>query len=512
MARISSYPRDREVQDEDSWIGTESSNRITRNFSAKAIAEYLNIKGKISISSQMVFQLDQGAVSDGQFNGVFTGDPFSAASSLVISHRDMSTQEVVAFLDYLVGSEILISEQKEISNFGHYEITSYTLIPLTTTYTLNLTYIGGNGAFEDLKYYDFATFTISSRLNTTYDLNSNQVGANAAVNLVSSDATTDTVTLIAGTSITLTDDGSSNITIDAANPNQTVTLTGDVTGTGTTSIATTISAGAVDFAMLNPTDVITAAEGIENNDNDVTIPTSAAVKAYADSLIVGGLIYQGGYNASTNTPDLTTSPNSILKGWTYTVTLGGTFFGEVLEVGDVLIAEVNDPSALADWTTVQNNIDLASLTQVGIGNVNIDGAGNKDGLSLAYASGTATVGLNITDLPGLSVAITAADLAAIEIPLFNGDTSDANEKTSIATILSVANSEISKAYTISDTATITYPFTLTNQNDVIIQLVDTVTNETVYADVDRISPTQATITFAATPTNSIKVLVQKIGK
>jgi len=164
MARISSYPRDREVQDEDSWIGTESSNRITRNFSAKAIAEYLNINGKVSISSQMVFQLDQGTVSDGQFNGVFTDNPFSAASSLVISHRDMSTQEVVAFLDYLVGSEILISEQKEISNFGHYEITSYTLIPLTTTYTLNLTYIGGNGAFEDLKYYDFATFTISSRI------------------------------------------------------------------------------------------------------------------------------------------------------------------------------------------------------------------------------------------------------------------------------------------------------------------------------------------------------------
>ena len=69
MARISSYPRDREVQDEDSWIGTESSNRVTRNFSAKAIAEYLNIKGKISISSQMVFQLDQATVNDGQFNG-----------------------------------------------------------------------------------------------------------------------------------------------------------------------------------------------------------------------------------------------------------------------------------------------------------------------------------------------------------------------------------------------------------------------------------------------------------
>ena len=259
--------------------------------------------------------------------------------------------------------------------------------------------------------------------------------------------------------------------------------------------------------------------GTGNFTGQVTIPilpvasTDAASKDYVDNAVVGGLVYQGGYDANLNSPDLTTSPNSILKGWTYTVTADGTFFGEQLRVGDVLIAEVNDPSALTDWTTVQNNIDLASLTQVGIGNVNIDGAGNKDGLSLAYASGTATVGLDIESLPNLSVAITAADLAAIEIPLYNGDTSDANEKTSIATILSVANSQISKAYTISDTATITYPFTLTaaTQNDTIIQLVDTVTNETVYADVDRISTTQATITFSATPTNDVRVLVQKIG-
>jgi hypothetical protein len=80
-------------------------------------------------------------------------------------------------------------------------------------------------------------------------------------------------------------------------------------------------------------------------------------------------------------------------------------------------------------------------------------------------------------------------------------------------LLNAINSATSKAYTITDTDTITYPFTLTaaTQNDTIIQLVDIVTNETVYADVDRISTTQATITFAATPTNSVRVLVQKIG-
>ena len=85
-------------------------------------------------------------------------------------------------------------------------------------------------------------------------------------------------------------------------------LTGDITapvisfdGSANVALSTTIAAGAVDFAMINPAAIITEAEGIENNDNDTTIPTSAAVKDYVDSNIVGGLIYQGGYDASTNT-------------------------------------------------------------------------------------------------------------------------------------------------------------------------------------------------------------------
>jgi hypothetical protein len=76
-----------------------------------------------------------------------------------------------------------------------------------------------------------------------------------------------------------------------------------------------------------------------------------------------------------------------------------------------------------------------------------------------------------------------------------------------------ANSDNTYATTISDTATINWSsaFTAAAITDVIIQLVDTVTYETVYADVERASTTTATITFASTPTNSIRVLVQKIG-
>lgn len=256
--------------------------------------------------------------------------------------------------------------------------------------------------------------------------------------------------------------------------------------------------------------------GTGNFTGQVTIPilpiasTDAASKDYVDNAIVGGLVYQGGYDAATNTPDLTTSPNSILKGWTYTVTADGTFFGEQLRVGDVLIAEVNDPSALTDWTTVQNNIDLASDTQVGIGNVKASTTDNLLGIDVLYnASGTAFVGL---DIDGLALDTLAEQPSDYFIPIYDAG-SGINNKARLSELLAFANSVTSKAYTITDTATITYPFTLTaaTQNDTIIQLVDTVTNETVYADVDRISTTQATITFAATPTNSVRVLVQKIG-
>jgi hypothetical protein len=345
-----------------------------------------------------------------------------------------------------------------------------------------------------------------SSLIYTVDLSAG--GTPSATTYLRGDNSWEPISGIPGTYTWTVSDGSNSTPVASG---ETVTFSGTANEIEVAESSRTVTIGL-------PNDVTIANNltvgGTGNFTGQVTIPilpvasTDAASKDYVDNAVVGGLVYQGGYDAATNTPDLTTSPNSILKGWTYTVTADGTFFGEQLRVGDVLIAEVNDPSALTDWTTVQNNIDLASLTQVGIGNVNIDGAGNKDGLSLAYASGTATVGLNITDLPNLSIAITAADLASLEIPLYNGDNSSANEKIEVATLLSAASSQISYATTITDTATISHGLA---SSDVMVQLYDITTGETVYADVDRISTTQVTITFAATPTNSVRVLVQKIG-
>jgi hypothetical protein len=236
----------------------------------------------------------------------------------------------------------------------------------------------------------------------------------------------------------------------------TITLTGDVTGSGTTSITTTIGSGAVEFSMIDPAVIITSGEGIAGNNNDITLPTSAAVKSYVDSSTTGALIFQGGYDAATNTPNLDSPPTgTIKKGFMWTVTVDGVFFTEQVRIGDSLIANIDTPTTLADWTRVQGNTDLATLTTVGLGNVN---AGT--GINVSYSNGTATVS-------------------------------------------SVTNSY---AVTISNTATVTHNL---GTLDVMIQLYDTVTNETVYADVVRASTNTVTVTFSVAPTNSVRVLVQK---
>lgn len=323
--------------------------------------------------------------------------------------------------------------------------------------------------------------------------------------------------------ITLTTTGSSGAATLIGNvlniPNYvaggTITLTGDVTGTGSSTIATTIASGAVEFSMIDPVAIITSSEGIPGNSNDTTLPTTAAVKAYVDSSVVGGLIYQGGYNADTNTPNLDSPPTipGISVGWAFTVTEDGNFFTESVSVGDFLIAEVSNPTTLADWTVVQSNTNLASLIQVGLGNVNA-GAG----IGVSYASGTATV--TNTDLgssqnifkniavAGQSTVVADTNNDTLTLVAGTGIVLTTNDSTDTITIAATTPTTTSYATSISVTSTVTHNL---NTRDVNVQLYDTVTYETIFADVARTTLDTLTITFDSAPSNPIRVLVTKVG-
>ena len=102
-------------------------------------------------------------------------------------------------------------------------------------------------------------------------------------------------------------------------------------------------------------------------DSASRIPSQQSVKAYVDGAVSGALTHKGAYNASTNTPVLDTGTPTLVLGDMYTVTVAGTFFTVELEIGDVLISDVDsvDAAALADWTIVQKNLEAATTTTVG---------------------------------------------------------------------------------------------------------------------------------------------------
>lgn len=417
--------------------------------------------------------------------------------------------------------------------------------------------VAGDTGSETIVNGDTVTFAGGTNVTTAYDTGTNTLTINSTdqyvgtvtsvgLSMPSAFTVTNSPVTSSGT-LTVTGAGTVSQYIDGTGALQTFptsdnyqywTLTDGSTSTNITSTATATFQGTANEVEVRessgtitvglPDDVTIAGEltvsgtGQSSFAGQVTIPatptanTDAASKQYVDNSVVGNLVYQGGYNAATNTPDLDSSPSSsIKKGWTYTVTADGTFFTEQVRVGDVLIAEVNAPTALADWTTVQNNIDLADLTTVGIGNVN---AGT--GIGVAYSSGTATVtntgvtqltageGIDISASTG-SITIDGEDSTPSNkgIVIVAGGTGVNVSYASGTATVSADYSDSSFAGTLSATGTITHNL---GSRDVIVQLYDTVTYETVYADVDRGTNT-VTVTFASIPTNSIRVLVQKIG-
>jgi hypothetical protein len=116
----------------------------------------------------------------------------------------------------------------------------------------------------------------------------------------------------------------------------------------------------------------------------VTVPTantgtSAPNLAQVELLIAGVGIFQGSYDAATNTPALEGASNIALNtGDYFVVSVAGTFLGEALEPGDFIFAN-NDIAAgtspaLSNYTVVQADDNVA-------------GAGASDGATQKGVSG-----------------------------------------------------------------------------------------------------------------------------
>ncbi len=265
---------------------------------------------------------------------------------------------------------------------------------------------------------------------------------------------------------------------------------------------------------------------------DIPMAALGAVKTYVDTAVAGASSFQGGYNASTNVPNLDSTPTiDIQQGFQWAVTADGSFFTEQVRIGDLLIANNDSPTTLAEWTTVQGNVDLATTSVAGIAsfssdNFAVSAAGavtiKNNGVILGtettgnYVQSITTVGDGLTggvasEGSTAALSLTLGSISAgtgTDFVMADSGTAGSQYLAPLATAAGSINGELTHAATISANATVTHNL---GTKDVIVQLYDTVTFDTVYADIDRATTNTVGVSFGATPTNDIRVLIQKIG-
>jgi len=247
--------------------------------------------------------------------------------------------------------------------------------------------------------------------------------------------------------------------------------------------------------------------------------TKIATTAFVQLAVTGLLEFKSGFNATTGAivsgGNLTSGGSrvAVSVGDYYVVTVAGNFFGNTatpLTPGDSVIVQTAagiGASVEADFIVVQSDTDLATLSTVGIGNVNAETDSTLKGISVSYSSGTAEVGLDIDGLP----TQTLPGATDISIPYINDVTSD-NYKATLSDLVVKANTSTSKTGTIaigSYFGTVVHDFGI----NTMVQTIDSSGN-TVYCDVTRTgitSPYTVTATIIVPSLTAITILVQKIG-
>lgn len=259
--------------------------------------------------------IDGGEVQFVGGTAITTAVTSGTPDTLTITHDNFGTAATYAY-----PSAIVTNAQ------GHVTSVTAGSAPTDTTYTLPVTTAASNAVTVSLT-------DNSSNIPSTLSF----TGVNAETTVTSVVGNNQVIT------IGLTDD---------------VTIANDLTVAGDASVAGNLTGDTGTFTGL--------VSGITPTAN-----ANFATKEYVDGLVVGGLVFKGAYNAATNSPALEGASNiASTKGDTYVVDTDGTFIGEQVRVGDVIIVNenilANTNPALSKFTVVQANVDLASNTTVGL--------------------------------------------------------------------------------------------------------------------------------------------------
>jgi len=242
-----------------------------------------------------------------------------------------------------------------------------------------------------------------------------------------------------------------------------------------------------------------------------------------ETLVAGQSLFKGAYDATSEpgSPAISGASNIANSvGDFYAVTVGGAFFTFTLEPGDFIFINndiaANSNPAVSNFTVVQSGQSIASAAST-------DGAATKGVAGFDSASFTATAAgwVQMKDTVTAGSVGSASESAVISFDKHGVATSisetniaiTASQVTDFCTAVDTCvESNRSYSATIGDNSATTYVVTHgLNSRKVMVELYDSSTYNTVYAEVTRNTVNQVTIvTTSAIATNDVTVLVSKI--
>lgn len=285
------------------------------------------------------------------------------------------------------------------------------------------------------------------------------------------------------TTIKITD---KNVTFAKIQDIASMTVIGNVTGsTGTSSAVSVVT----DFTSpLN-----------------TNLPTTLAVKNYVDGVVANLGNLEGGFAAGSAT-NFPTAPGGTKKGDYWYVTSAGTVQGVVLNIGDLLIANVDNasPTSSADWIFLESNRDQATTTILGV--VRLATTAEAQGLTESSAV------LTPAALATVTASETRTGIAEIATQTeVNAGTDDTRIVTPLKMVTYITNAVGGYAANVGNGAATSFALTHgLNTRDVIVMIYDNATFEEVIADVVLTSTTVVTVSFALPPaSNAYRVVIKK---
>jgi hypothetical protein len=243
------------------------------------------------------------------------------------------------------------------------------------------------------------------------------------------------------------------------------------------------------------------------NASSTTLATSSAIKTYIDGQVgeLGNL--EGGWDASSGSFPVGSTPVSgTKKGDYWYVTTAGTTGGIVFNVGDVIIANKNaaSTSSAADWIALEVNRGQATTTVLGLVTLATDAevqTGTDSNKAITPSSLSARTATETRT--GLAEIATQAETDA--------GTDDQRIVTPLKLKTLLDNRTGGYAVNVGDASATS--FALTHglaTRDVIVSIYDNSTFEEVITDVVLTSTSVVTVSFATAPaSNAYRVVIKK---